>query len=183
MTLTLLTPPTGEPISLDEAKSFARIETGDEDALIGALITGARLRIEAMTGLALMTQTWRYAVDAPTVDRVLRLPIGPVQAIEAVAIVDRAGGSTVVAAADIEADLPSGRVRLKAGPSLAGLAMGGVQVTARVGYGSAAAVPEPLKQAIRLLVAAAYDDRGEAGAGSMPPGVEALLAPYRRRRL
>jgi uncharacterized phiE125 gp8 family phage protein len=52
-----------------------------------------------------------------------------------------------------------------------------------VGYGGVAAVPEPLKQAIRLLVAAAYDDRGEAGAGSMPPGVEALLAPYRRRRL
>lgn len=183
MTLTLLTPPIGEPISLEEAKSFARIETGDEDALVASLVTGARLRIETITGLALITQTWRLTLDTLPADRVVRLPIGPVQAIEAVTIVDRAGGSTVVAAADIEADLPSGRVRLKAGPSLMGVAMGGLQVTARVGYGSAAAVPEPLKQAIRLLVAAAHDDRGEPDEGAMPPSVAALVAPYRRRRL
>ena len=42
MTSILLTGPAIEPISLEETKTFLRIEHNDEDQLIAALATGAR---------------------------------------------------------------------------------------------------------------------------------------------
>lgn len=186
MTLTLVTPPVAEPIAVEEAKAFARIETGDDDALVTALITGARQRVEAETGLALMTQTWRLSLDRPPDDRILRVPIGPIQTVEQVAVVDRAGATSLIAATDLELDLATGRIRLKTWPLPAVPALGGLQVTLRVGFGGVAAVPEPLKHAIRLLVAQAYDDRGDAASPdgrALPSAVVALLAPHRRRRL
>ena len=52
-----------------------------------------------------------------------------------------------------------------------------------VGYGDGALeVPEPLRQAIRLLVAHWYENRGLAAIGTvtvLPSTVGALLAPYR----
>ena len=53
-----------------------------------------------------------------------------------------------------------------------------------VGYGDAAIdVPEPLRQAIRLLVAHWYENRGlivpAASIAVLPATVAALIAPYR----
>jgi uncharacterized phiE125 gp8 family phage protein len=56
-----------------------------------------------------------------------------------------------------------------------------------VGYGAAPeSVPEPLRQAIRLLVTNWYENRGDAGgddANPLPASVRALVAPYQRPRL
>lgn len=43
-------------------------------------------------------------------------------------------------------------------------------------FGSAEAVPEPIRQAIRLYVGHLYDE----GAAPVPEGVFALIGPYRR---
>jgi uncharacterized phiE125 gp8 family phage protein len=59
MTPILLIAPAIEPLSLDEAKTFLRVETGDDDALITALIAAARLHVESQTHLALITQSLR----------------------------------------------------------------------------------------------------------------------------
>lgn len=64
MTSILLTGPAIEPISLEETKTFLRIEHNDEDELIAALIAGARSHIEAQTQTALITQDWRVVLDA-----------------------------------------------------------------------------------------------------------------------
>lgn len=45
--------PVQEPVSLDFAKAFLRVDTDAEDALILALITGARCVIETRTGRSL----------------------------------------------------------------------------------------------------------------------------------
>jgi len=63
MTSILLIAPPIEPISLDEVKTFLRVETGDDDALIAALIAAAHLHIESQTQLALVTQSWRLVFD------------------------------------------------------------------------------------------------------------------------
>ena len=59
----------------------------------------------------------------------------------------------------------------------------GIELDVTVGYGDAAIdVPEPLRQAIRLLVAHWYENRGLVTAGTatvLPSTVAALLAPYR----
>src|SRR5690242_18760477 len=62
MTSYLIAGPGEEPVSLAEAKAFARIDGSDEDALVGALIAAARLHVESLTGRALITQTWRLVL-------------------------------------------------------------------------------------------------------------------------
>ena len=49
---------------LAEAKAHMRIDARAEDALIASLIVTSRLHIEAALGLALLSQTWSYFVDA-----------------------------------------------------------------------------------------------------------------------
>ena len=73
MTSYLIAGPGEEPVSVAEAKAFARIDGGDEDALVGALIAAARLHVEGDTGRALITQTWRV-VTCPK-GRVVELPV------------------------------------------------------------------------------------------------------------
>jgi uncharacterized phiE125 gp8 family phage protein len=56
----------------------------------------------------------------------------------------------------------------------------GIELDVTAGYGdSAAAVPEPLRQAIRLLVARAYESRDRVEQDALPETVAALIAPYR----
>ena len=57
MSSILLTAPAAEPLTLDEARAFLRVEYHDDDAVIAALIAGARLHIEAQTRRALITQS------------------------------------------------------------------------------------------------------------------------------
>jgi uncharacterized phiE125 gp8 family phage protein len=49
MSSILLTAPALEPITLDEAKAFVRVEVTDDDDVIMALIAGARIHVEART--------------------------------------------------------------------------------------------------------------------------------------
>ena len=44
MSSILLTGPATEPLSLDDARSFLRVEHGDDDPLITALIVSARMQ-------------------------------------------------------------------------------------------------------------------------------------------
>ena len=55
--LTVITPPATEPITLNEMKLHSRIDGSDDDTLINALITAARMQIEQMANTKLITQT------------------------------------------------------------------------------------------------------------------------------
>ncbi len=62
--------------------------------------------------------------------------------------------------------------------------VGGIEVDVTCGYGDAGEdVPEPLRQAIRLLVAHWYENRGvvavDQAIAMLPQTVAALIAPYR----
>lgn len=181
MALTLIAPPSAEPLSLDEAKAHLRIDTGTEDTLIGVLITAARHAVEVRTGRALITQGWRWVLDE-TPAAPLVLARQPVQTIDAVSVRDAAGEwvSLVEGAWRLIEGEP---MRIApAGPWGYGRA-GGVRIDFTAGYGDAAAVPEDLKQAVRLLVAHFYEQRERVGtdrAYAVPDSVDALLAPYRR---
>ena len=58
--------PTSEPVSVAWMKNYLRVDSGysDDDALIAALITGAREHGEKMTGRALAQCTFRQALDS-----------------------------------------------------------------------------------------------------------------------
>ncbi len=64
MSAFLLKAPAVEPLSLAEAKAFLRVETSDDDEVIGTLIAGSRIHVEAQTRRALITQNWRISAGA-----------------------------------------------------------------------------------------------------------------------
>src|SRR5690348_5785828 len=80
MTSYLIAGPGEEPVSLAEAKAFARVDGSDEDALVSALIAAARLHVESLTGRALVTQTWRLVLKCVS-GLVVQLPVVPAIAL------------------------------------------------------------------------------------------------------
>lgn len=128
----VITPPTAEPISLDEAHLHLRLDVYDsppahpDDPLILSLIQAAREWIEKFTGRSMTERLLEYAVDAfPGHDRLggyrypnhrlgvvyrgdgiypqpIRLPGGPVNSLETVGYVD--GGGVVQTIGDAQFD-------------------------------------------------------------------------------
>ena len=191
MPLVLLSGPAVEPVSLAESKAHLRVDHASEDALIASLVLTSRLHIEAAFGLALVTQTWRLVRDAwPDGDRI-DLPLGPLQAIEAVRVATAPATITVLPAADYEVDGVGSPPRLVAvGQRFPASTRktGGIEIDMRVGYGDAAAdVPEPIRQAILMLVAHWYEHRDPIEIGTpatrIPAAVGDLLAGLRKVRL
>jgi uncharacterized phiE125 gp8 family phage protein len=181
----LLSAPALEPVTLDEARSFLRVETNDDDALIAALVTGARIHVEASTRRALITQGWRLTHDAwPAEGRIAVRP-GPLQALTAARVYDFDGNAQALDLQAFVSDLGASALAFApwAVPAPGRIALG-IELDVTVGYGDAATdVPEPLRQAIRLLTAHWYENRGlmaSAGTGAvLPETVAALLSPYR----
>ena len=73
MTIRQLTPPESEPVTLEQAKGFVRVDTDADDALLSLLITAARQEAEAITGRALGESTEQYGFVPSGVE--LREPI------------------------------------------------------------------------------------------------------------
>ena len=66
MTIRQLTPPESEPVTLEQAKGFVRVDTDADDALLSLLITAARQEAEAITAPAeAQSLPMREAVDYP----------------------------------------------------------------------------------------------------------------------
>ena len=104
MTVVLTTAPAVEPISLAEAKAHLRIDASDEDALLTALITAARMFVEGTLGVALITQGWSYFLDFWPSAGCITLPILPAQAVSAVKVHDGVGGVVTLDAASYTVD-------------------------------------------------------------------------------
>ncbi len=187
MSSILLTPPAVEPVTLAEAKAYLRVEHDDDDDVISALIAAARIHVEAQTRRALITQTWRLRRDVWPGDGRIEVVPAPLGRLLAARIYDAAGAPHAIDLAAFSADgaAAPGLVAFVPG-SLPppGRAAAGIEIDVEVGYGDAPAdVPEPLRQAIRLLVAHWYENRGLIALGQtvavLPATVAAMIAPYR----
>ena len=184
MSSILLTAPAAEPLSLVEAKAFLRVEHTADDDVIAALISASCIHIEAQTRRALITQDWRITLDAWPADGRLPIRPAPLRDLTAARVYDAGGIAHAVDAQSFVADTSASALGFApwALPSPGRLAAG-IDVDVVVGYGDAAAdVPEPLRQAIRLLIAHWYENRGLAAVGTvtiLPTTVASLIAPYR----
>jgi uncharacterized phiE125 gp8 family phage protein len=187
MSSILLSGPAVEPLTLAEAKAYLRVEYDDDDDVIAALIAGARVHVEAQTHRALITQSWRLVRDAwPDDDRIVVLP-APMRSLTAARVYRPDGSTQALDVAGFVADVAAGPAVLSfaAGALPApGRVFAGIELDIDVGYGDTPAdVPESLRQAIRVLVAHWYENRGliatGAGVAVLPQSVAALLAPYR----
>jgi len=183
----LLTAPAVEPVSLVEAKAFLRVEHDDDDDIITALIAAARSHVEAQTRRALITQTWRLVRDAWPGDGRLKVAPAPLRDIAAARVFDADGFAHAIDTQAFTIDMSDTSPVIGFAPwSLAGPGrmVAGIEIDVEVGYGDAPAdVPEPLRQAVRLLIAHWYENRGLAAIGTsvalLPGTVAALLAHFR----
>lgn len=192
MTLILTGPPAAEPLSLDEAKSHLRVDGSDEDTLISSLVTAARVHVETATRRALLTQDWTLALDDWPASGVVEIPLGPLQSVGGIEIYDADGVPETLDPVTYEIDAASipPRILRRRGHvwPRPGLLAGGIQIDISVGFGAAATdVPEPLRQAVRQLIAHWHEHREPVVLGEsvarIPVAVESLLAPYRPVRL
>jgi uncharacterized phiE125 gp8 family phage protein len=191
MPAVLYRPPAVEPLDVAEAKIHLRIGHSAEDDLIAALIRAARLHVECAYGLALIAQGWMLRLDrwpsCPAID----LPVWPVSAIETVRVLGEEGEAFVIDAAHyiLEASARPARLLRRPGRSWPnpGMPRAGIEIDITAGHGTSAGdVPQPIRQALRHLVAFLYENR--AGSETLSPGAEpaivaALLSPYRLHHL
>lgn len=200
MPLKLLTPPTGEPISVDDVKANSRLDViATDDGLIGGLIATARTHLENRCNRSFLTQTWKLTLDAfpgqqsigsALVDRPYSLPDnaillerGPVVSVSSIQYLDMSSTLQTMPSTDYALVFSDEIARItpvfgKIWPIVLPQ-IGAVVVTFIAGYGVAAAVPAPLIQALKLLVGHFYDNREVIGSGQeMPFSVSALIDDY-----
>ncbi|KJS45238.1 MAG: hypothetical protein VR71_02155 [Roseovarius sp. BRH_c41] len=188
MRLTLITAPTNDPVDLASAKQHCRVDHDDDDVLISSLITAAAQYLDRPSGIlgrAVMSQVWRLELTGWPEN--LALPVEPVASV-VVTYTDANGAEqTLDASAYTLSAWPSYAtewrfVRDAVRPVLHDSPYP-VKFTITAGYANAAAVPQPLKTAMLMLVAHWYRTRETVvmgGVNETPMAFDALIAPYRR---
>lgn len=181
MSFVLVTAPTVEPLTLQEAKDHLRVDHEDDDALIDALITAARQQAEIFCRRSLLTQTWDLFLDCFPDDDELCLPRPPLQSVAFIKYLDLNGVQQTFASSNYRVDTAStpGQVTLAYGaywPSYQEIE-NSIQVRFVAGYGDfASAVPRPIAQALLLMIGGWYEDRSS---GQAPVAAQQLLWTYR----
>lgn len=180
--------PQNQLMTVAEIKAQARVDFGDDDALLGRLIDAATAEFDGWSGRigrCLVAQTWRQ--DYRSWSRELRLPFPDVQSIAAISYVDANGASQTVSgdAYTLFEDSVSSVVRFKSSfafPALHAETVAAISISFVAGYGAdAAAVPEAIRHAAMMTVASWYENR--EGAGIVPDAADILIQKYRRTQL
>jgi uncharacterized phiE125 gp8 family phage protein len=200
--------PAETPVSLTEAKAQLGVTGSGSDTLITALIAAATERLDGWAGVlgrALVTQTWAQTFPRFPACEVIGLALAPVQSVTSIAYYDADNAAQTLSASvyTLLDDEIGPFVTLQADQSWPGTYAreDAVTVTYVAGYGAAAAVPAPIRQAIILMVRELHqfslqDSRlvreqvpgvgmreyaqGAAAQSPLPRAAAALLAPYRR---
>lgn len=185
----LLSGPALEPLSLDEARAWLRLDGHDEDELVTALIRAARAAVEQATRRVLLAQSWRLRLDRWPANGIVEVPLSPLVSLDAVRTFSAANVATLAPLAGFRLDQSAGsRLFCDLPPPQPGRLVGGIEIDVTAGYGmQAEAVPAPLRLAMRQLVGFWFEHRGDAlhesSVAHLPPAVAAAVVPYRRARL
>lgn len=187
--LTVTTPPTGYPVSLDEMKQQLRVDDGADDPLIQSYIAAATQHVENAIGRALLTQGLTLTLNRfPACHaRPIELVRGPVQVDAGVTIsyTDSDGAAQTLADIQISPSFAGADVFPAVGESWPATQYGkadAVRVVYTAGYGAAADAPQPIRQAIMLLASDFYERRAETITGTIVGklgAVNMLLDPFR----
>lgn len=197
--LTTVTGPSVEPVTLSEAKLWAKIDGSTEDSMIAGMITAAIESAEQYLKRSLITRTLKLTLDvgrsnindvlgeghydlpvsvlSGLLSRTIKLPLAPIQSITSVVTYGTAGGSTTYSNANyyLNGDKLTLNETAYWPSDLRDYKT--IEITYVAGYGNAAsAVPASIKSAIQMHVQRMYDERIIC---EMPEGCMALLRQYR----
>lgn len=188
MSVVVIDAPEGDLITLDEAKAHLRVDFDDDDDYIQSLIDAAVAHVDGPAGWlgrALLTQTLELRCDEfGTCD--IPLPFPPISEVVSIKYDDDDGAEQTV---------DDTVYRLVGQPSAPRIALAyneawptvrwqseAVRIQYLAGYGEAADVPKPIKQAVLLLIGHWYANREAVNVGTtvteLPMAVKSLLFPY-----
>lgn len=192
MSLTLVTGPTVEPVSLAEVKNYLKIDDDqtEDDALLSGLIVAARKLLDGYSGVfgrCLVSQTWKLSL--PDFRDNIQLPLPPLQSVTHIKYYDTDGDLNTVSTSVYEVitgGTSGGYVHLlgdqtwpadvdtdRAEP---------VEITYIAGYGNSwNDVPDTIRLAIYGLVEHWHTNRGMIGEQTniIPMHINALIEQYR----
>jgi len=187
MSWKLKTAPATEPVSLSEMKLHLKMDDiSADDSLITSLITAARMNCERHCNMGFIKQYWTYTSDK--LENMFYLNKYPVSDIVEIKYYSSAGNELTTLDPDLyDVDLQNAPARISKAwnatyPEIY-TRINAVQIEIEIGYANAAAVPDDIKAAIKLLVAHLYENRESVVIGRMvnelPMGVKYLLSNYR----
>ena len=208
MAIKIVTPPNSEPITLGDMKDYLRVDDTTDDMLISSLISVAREFCEGFQNRAYITQTMELTMDYfPSQYRLLyyglpfesynhrnrhhhkdaiKIPMPPLQSVVSITYTDDTGVTTTLDPSTYIVDLDSepGKIVPSSGnqwPTVQLQPVNGVRVRYIAGYGNSDAVPNSIKQVIKMLVAHWYENRGAVGTVSeeIAFAVKAILSQQR----
>jgi uncharacterized phiE125 gp8 family phage protein len=165
--------PVTEPITLAEAKEYARIDGSAEDTLITSLIKVARLHCESYMGKAIIRKT--VTIDSFSFPYQWQIPYGPLASASDV--------SKVVTIDQNNVETPL-NYQLNVGlfPKIA-ITSGNQSYKFKMVYVAGfTTVPEDIKLAVKMMVNTLYERRedfSDLQAIESPLGVKAILMPYK----
>ena len=180
-------------LPIEDFKAHLRLGRGFagdtvQDLVLESFLRAAISAVEARTGKVLFSRAFTWSIPRWTRVEGEILPVGPVQAITELALVDGDGGVVVVDPTryvlEKDTHFPVLRGRSAGLPAPPG--DGSIRLRFAGGFGpSWDDLPADLAQAVMLLAAHYYENREATalGSGCMPFGVTSLLERYRPMRL
>lgn len=198
----IVTSATGEPVDLEEMKDQLRLGIGEsaQDNLLNGLIRSATRRIENITNLKLLKQTWKaYPSAWPSTRNYIEMPFSPLIHITSSTgvVYKNSSGSTYLMASTgdnswrIDTVSKPGRLILENDADWPGETLyniNPISIQFICGYGTSDAgdgskIPENLKLAVKQLVGHWYENPEASivgkGVTMIPETVDALIGDYR----
>jgi uncharacterized phiE125 gp8 family phage protein len=199
--MNVVTQPTTEPISLEEARLHCRVDAEGsppahpDDPILEALITAVREWTEQYLGRALAPQTIEEASDAFPAEE-FTLSYGPVLGVESIYYTDDEIGVLMVDPATYVLNTQEYPVRVLLNdgfewPTASTTVASNVRIRYLVGYSTPgtspqdAPLPKAVKQGMLLLLAFFYKNREAATVVDfklLPLGYCMLMSPWRLNR-
>ena len=187
MNVDVTSPPTVEPIRIDDARQHLRVDLTEEDGLIDAAIRAARSRAENFLRRSIMTQTVKLTCSGfygPN----MALLRGPVQSITQVQYKDPTDGSLTTwdsANYQLVRSVQPERIAPAYGLTwpVTRADYDAVEITYVTGYGDDPVdVPGDILAAIKLLIGHFFENREDEITGTIVSKVtlsaDRLLMPY-----
>jgi uncharacterized phiE125 gp8 family phage protein len=189
MSVTVFTQPVAEPVTLEEVCEHVRVTNNDSDTYLQPLISAARRYVETFTRRALINQTLDFWTDSVPSGDTLALPRPPLQSVTSVTSYDSSDVGTVFSSTNYRVEAENhetGRVVLKSTADWPSNTRDwhGLNVRFVAGYGTDPEnVPEPIRHAIKLLVAHWFENREPVNIGNIvsdiPLMVHHLIYPFK----
>lgn len=163
-----------EPLTIDEAKAWLKVDYSDDDDLITAIITKSRNWVEEYCNISIILKditatitvdpqdygSWRGRISrwdlaffgVSTGAQWITLPYGPVQDIESITTADCNGQNQVLLVADTDYFTDGDQIKLAANADR-------VLIEYETGY-DPRSIPEGLRTAMLCQIAFYYEQRG-----------------------